>query len=81
MDYKMIIKKEMAKKNLTYDEMAKRAGMTRQGLWTTLNGRKNNSQTNKLGSKSVRFETVERLCDALGLRLVICRKKEFEEQN
>ena len=73
MDYAEIIKDYMKKNNVSYADLASAVGMSRQGLWITLNGSKNNDPGSGK-SKSISLKTLERICNALGLEVGISEK-------
>ena len=75
MDYRKIIINRMQELDITYEELAEKVGMTRQSLWTLVNGKQSNNPVSTTGSKSIRLDKLEIVLKALGLRLAVLDTK------
>ena len=73
MDYRKLIKDYMKANHVTYADLAAALGTSRQNVWVMLNGKKNNDKY-AVEEKSMRIETVQKICDALGLELGLFKK-------
>ena len=58
MDYKQIIKDYMKANRVTYEDLAKALGVTKQRAWAMLNGK-----------SSMSLKTLDRVAGALGMEL------------
>ena len=58
MDYKKIIKDYMKANRVTYEDLAKALGVTKQRAWAMLNGK-----------SSMSLKTLDRVAEALGMEL------------
>lgn len=58
MDYKITIKEYMKKNHITYADLASALGVSRQRVWTMLNGK-----------SSMSIKTLEKVARALGMEL------------
>lgn len=69
------IRREVDTKHLSYGDLAKKLGVTRQCIYNYLNGKRGNEIKAEKGSKVMRTDTLLRLCDVLGLQVTITSKK------
>jgi len=69
-----LITSKMRQKKLSYADIAEKMGVTRQAVWTMINGRKNNGRDRCDAIKSIRLNSLMKICEILDLKIEISEK-------
>ena len=72
------IKAYMKREGITYEEIGKKIGISKTGVWQTLNGRKGRKRDGD--DREPNFDTVDMICEAIGLKITITKTGEMNPE-